>query len=66
MDYGFDINGIVGVDFLKSVGAVIDLNKMELRKWETLNVDSKYWLSISFNDIIKLLKRKLRGKLLCN
>lgn len=28
MDYGFDINGIVGVDFLKSVKAVIDLDKM--------------------------------------
>ncbi|MCY6354985.1 retropepsin-like aspartic protease [Clostridium sp. ZS2-4] len=28
MDYGFEINGIVGMDFLKSVGAVIDLDKM--------------------------------------
>lgn len=28
MDYGFNINGIVGMDFLKAVGAVIDLNKM--------------------------------------
>lgn len=32
MDYGFDINGIVGMDFLKAVGAVIDLNKMELKR----------------------------------
>jgi len=30
MDYGFDINGIVGMDFLKQVGAAIDLNKMVL------------------------------------
>ena len=31
MDYGFDINGIVGMNFLKEVGAVIDLNQMEIR-----------------------------------
>lgn len=30
MDYGFEINGIIGMDFLKEVGAVIDLNKMVL------------------------------------
>ncbi|KAB3537257.1 hypothetical protein F8154_02890 [Alkaliphilus pronyensis] len=28
MDYGFDINGIVGMDLLKAVGVVIDLKKM--------------------------------------
>ncbi|WBW95201.1 hypothetical protein [Oceanirhabdus sp. W0125-5] len=27
MDYGFNINGIIGMDFLKEVGAIIDLNK---------------------------------------
>lgn len=30
MDYGFEINGILGVDFLKEVGAVIDLDKMTI------------------------------------
>ncbi len=28
MDYGFDINGIIGIDFLRVVGAIIDLDKM--------------------------------------
>lgn len=28
MDYGFEINGIIGLDFLKEVGAIIDLRKM--------------------------------------
>jgi predicted aspartyl protease len=32
MDYGFEINGIIGIDFLKSVGAVIDLDKMIVKK----------------------------------
>ncbi|MBW9155516.1 retropepsin-like aspartic protease [Clostridium tagluense] len=32
MDYGFEINGIIGMDFLKSVGAIIDLDKMILDK----------------------------------
>ena len=31
MNYGFDMDGIIGLDFLKAVGAVIDLEKMELR-----------------------------------
>lgn len=31
MDYGFDINGIIGLNFLKEVGAIIDLDKMEIR-----------------------------------
>lgn len=30
MDYGFDINGIVGMDFLRETGAIIDLNNMRL------------------------------------
>lgn len=32
MDYGFDINGIIGMNFLKAVGASIDLDKMIVRK----------------------------------
>ncbi|OLS02691.1 retropepsin-like aspartic protease [Tissierella creatinophila] len=28
MDYGFDINGIIGIDFMKYIGAIIDLDKM--------------------------------------
>ena len=28
MDYGFEINGIIGMDFLKHIGAIIDLDKM--------------------------------------
>lgn len=28
MDYGFHINGIIGIDFMKHIGAIIDLNKM--------------------------------------
>ena len=32
MDYGFEINGIIGIDFLKSVRAVIDLDKMIVKK----------------------------------
>ena len=30
MDYGFEINGIIGMDFLKEVGAIIDLEKMAI------------------------------------
>lgn len=30
MDYGFSINGILGMDFLLKTGAVIDLNRLEL------------------------------------
>ena len=30
MDYGFDIDGILGMDFLTRAGAVIDLNNFEL------------------------------------
>lgn len=32
MDYGFEINGILGIDFLKKVGAVIDLDEMQVTK----------------------------------
>ncbi len=28
MDYGFEINGILGMDFLKQVGAIINLRNM--------------------------------------
>ena len=28
MDHGFEINGIIGVDFLKHIKAIIDLDKM--------------------------------------
>lgn len=31
MDYGFPIDGILGMDFLTQVGAVIDLGAMEIR-----------------------------------
>ena len=31
LDYGFEIDGILGMDFLTAVGAVIDLNRMEIR-----------------------------------
>lgn len=30
MDYGFEINGILGMNFLKRVGAIINLQTMEL------------------------------------
>lgn len=30
MDYGFDINGILGMDFLTAAGAVIDLGNLTL------------------------------------
>jgi predicted aspartyl protease len=30
MDYGFEINGILGMDFLRSVGAIINLREMRL------------------------------------
>jgi predicted aspartyl protease len=30
MDYGFDIQGILGMDFLTSAGAKIDLKKLEI------------------------------------
>ena len=32
MDYGLDIDGIVGMDFLIQVGAVIDLSQLEVRQ----------------------------------
>ncbi|MBI3241107.1 MAG: aspartyl protease family protein [Chloroflexi bacterium] len=30
MDYGFDMDGIIGMDFLTQVGAVIDLKRLEI------------------------------------
>ncbi len=30
MDYGFDIDGIIGVDFLVQVEAIVDLSKLEM------------------------------------
>lgn len=32
MDYGFPIDGIIGMDFLTQVGAVINLNRLEVYK----------------------------------
>jgi predicted aspartyl protease len=31
MDYGFDINGILGMDFLTSAGAIINLQDMSIK-----------------------------------
>ena len=30
MDYGFEINGILGMDFLTSIGAVINLRELNI------------------------------------
>lgn len=30
MDYGFDINGIIGMDLLTRIGAIIDLSRLEV------------------------------------
>lgn len=30
MDYGFEMDGIIGMDFLRKVGAIIDLDKMAI------------------------------------
>ncbi|MGL5066478.1 MAG: retropepsin-like aspartic protease [Sarcina sp.] len=30
MDYGFEINGILGIDFLQAINAVIDLNELTI------------------------------------
>jgi predicted aspartyl protease len=30
MDYGFEINGILGMDFLRAVGAIINLKEMTI------------------------------------
>lgn len=32
MEYGFEIDGIVGMDFLAQVGALIDLARLEIRQ----------------------------------
>jgi hypothetical protein len=31
MDYGFEIQGILGMDFLLQAGAIIDLGELNLR-----------------------------------
>jgi len=31
MDYGFEINGILGMDFLTQTGAVIDVHRLQIR-----------------------------------
>ena len=38
MDYGFEIDGIVGMDFLLAVGAIVDLATLTIRRGETLSV----------------------------
>lgn len=30
MDYGFSMDGILGMDFLIAIGAIIDLHRMEV------------------------------------
>ncbi|WP_260553494.1 hypothetical protein [Clostridium botulinum] len=30
IDYGFNIDGIIGIDFLRQIGAIIDLEKMKV------------------------------------
>jgi hypothetical protein len=37
MDYGFEVDGIVGMDFLTEVGAVVDLGKLEIYQTSTSN-----------------------------
>ena len=31
MDHGFDFHGILGMDFLRAVGAIVDLHELALR-----------------------------------
>lgn len=45
MDYGFEINGIIGIDFLEHIGEIIDLNKMLVYNWEKDDLRSlEYYL----------------------
>ena len=37
MAYGFEIAGIIGMDFLAGVGAVIDLAQLEIHQGENAN-----------------------------
>jgi hypothetical protein len=37
LDYGFEIEGIVGMDFLTKAGAVVDLAKLEIYQTSTSN-----------------------------
>ena len=39
MDYGFDINGIIGMDFLKEINAVIHLETMKI--FSNANIGNK-------------------------
>lgn len=32
MDYGFEMDGIIGMDFLITTGALIDLSQLEIRQ----------------------------------
>jgi predicted aspartyl protease len=32
MDYGFEIDGIIGMDFLTAIGAIIDLERLDIRE----------------------------------
>lgn len=32
MDYEFEINGILGMDFMKAIGVFINLDRMEVAK----------------------------------
>lgn len=32
MDYGFEVEGIVGLDFLLQTGSIVDLARLEIRK----------------------------------
>lgn len=40
MDYGFEINGILGMDFFIDSKAVIDLNNFELRNSQPLEASN--------------------------
>lgn len=41
MDYGFEINGIIGMDFLKKVRAIIDLDKMLIYNSDNYRVHNR-------------------------
>ena len=40
MDYGFELNGILGMDFLTKARAIIDLNQAELTLCQQIKWDS--------------------------
>ena len=41
MDYGFDIDGILGTDFLRASKAVIDMDKLMIRFKNDISEDVK-------------------------